>query len=111
VGAEDTFALDIFELGPAMAELAPLAAKVWRYCEGREILGKTVTLKIKYADFQIITRSRTVHGPVRDEHELLDIARALLEATFPTPKGIRLLGITLSSLLTVENEPQLSLPL
>lgn len=113
VGAEDTFAVDIFELGPATAELAPLAAKVWRYCEGRRILGKTVTVKVKYADFQTITRSRTIHGRVRDEKELLAIAAALLEATFPTSKGIRLLGITLSSLLTEsdEYEPQLSFPL
>lgn len=113
VGAEDTFAVDIFELGPAKVELAPLAAKVWRYCEDRKILGRTITLKIKYADFQTITRSRMVHGPVRDEKELLDIAVALLEATFPTPRGIRLLGITLSSLLTEsgEDEPQLSFSL
>jgi len=60
-----------------------------------------VTLKVKYADFQIITRSKTLHGVVRGE--LLDAA----------PKGIRLLGITLSSLLTEadEQEPQLSLSL
>jgi DNA polymerase-4 len=111
VGAEDTFPVDIFEPGPATAELAPLAAKVWRYCEDRKILGKTVTLKVKYADFQTITRSRTIPGPVRDEKELLDTAATLLEATFPTPKGIRLLGITLSSLLTEPDELQLSFPL
>jgi DNA polymerase-4 len=113
VGAEDTFAVDIFELGTARAELALLATKVWRYCEDRRIAGKTVTLKVKYADFQIITRSRTVHGSIRSEDELREVACALLEATFPTPKGIRLLGITLSSLLMESDEdaPQLSFPL
>lgn len=72
-----------------------------------------MTLKVKYADFQIITRSKTLHGVVRGEGELLDVAMGLLETTFPTPKGIRLLGITLSSLLTEadEQEPQLSLSL
>jgi len=52
-----------------MTELAPLAAKVWRYCEDRRTLRKTVTLKSKYADFQMITSafifaSRAGSGPV-----------------------------------------------
>lgn len=113
VGAEDTFAADIFELEPAKAELVTLSAKVWRYCVDRGFSGRTVTLKVKYADFQIITRSRTVHGPIRSEEELRDVADGLLEATFPAPKGIRLLGVTLSSLLdgSHEDEPQLSLSL
>jgi len=113
VGAEDTFAADILELEPAKAELAPLAAKVWRYCEARGFSGKTVTLKVKYADFQIITRSRTLQAPVRGEGEIREIAVGLLEGTYPAPKGIRLLGITLSSLSTepTERGPQLSLQL
>lgn len=113
VGAEDTFTSDIFDLEAAKAELAPLASKVWQYCEDRGFSGKTVTVKVKYADFQIITRSRTIHGPVRGEDELRELAVGLLEATFPTPKGIRLLGITLSSLMTEVdgNEPQLSFAL
>jgi DNA polymerase-4 len=105
VGAEDTFATDIFELGPAIAELAPLAAKVWRHCETRGFSGKTITLKVKYADFQQITRSRTLHRPVHGQEEILKIAVELLEATFPAAKSIRLLGITLSSLLAEANEP------
>jgi len=113
IGAEDTFTADIFELGPARAELAPIAAKVWRHCEGHGFSGKTITLKVKYADFQQITRSKTLHGPVHGQEEILDIATELLETTFPTQKGIRLLGITLSSLLTDsdEQEPQLSFSL
>jgi DNA polymerase IV len=113
VGAEDTFASDIFELEAARAELAPLAAKVWRYCEDRGFSGRTVTLKVKYADFQIIARSRTIHGSIRSEGDLRELAVSLLDATFPTPKGIRLLGITLSSLVLGSDalEPQLSFAL
>lgn len=116
VGAEDTFATDVFALEPAKAELVALSAKVWRYCVDRGFSGRTVTLKVKYADyadFQIITRSRTVPGAIRSELELRELADGLLEATFPAPKGIRLLGVTLSSLLdgSDEDEPQLSLSL
>jgi len=107
IGAEDTFSTDLVDLALAMAELAPLAAKVWRACEGRGMSGKTVTLKVKYADFQTITRSRTIHGLVNGEDELRELATGLLQATFPTPKGIRLLGITLSS-LTADEEPEAS---
>ena len=113
IGAEDTFAADIFELEVAKQELVLLAGKVWGSCESRGVSGRTVTLKLKYADFEVITRSRTLRGPVRSESEMLDVSVGLLEVTFPAPKGIRLLGITLSSLITDDdgNEPQLLIPL
>jgi len=111
IGAEDTFAIDIFEFEAAKAQLVALAAKVWQHCTDKNLAGKTVTLKIKYADFQIITRSRTLHRSIQTETELLDIATGLLEATFPTPKNIRLLGITLSSLLTESDFQETQFPL
>ncbi|MCJ1901469.1 DNA polymerase IV [Paracoccus versutus] len=101
IGAEDTFSEDIFSLDPARGEIGALAAKVWRSCEARELTGRTVTLKVKYADFQQITRSRTIERGVRGAEELTMIASALLEPLFSVEKGIRLLGVTLSSL-----EPQ-----
>jgi len=112
IGAEDTFATDIFELEAAKVQLAPLAAKVWQHGTDKDTSGKTVILKIKYADFHIITRSRTLHRAIQTEAELLNMATGLLEATFPTTKSIRLLGITLSSLLTATNDQntQLLLP-
>lgn len=98
VGAENTFAEDIFHLDAANAELVPLAEKVWRYCEAREITGRTVTLKVKYADFQQITRSRTLPNAIDGTAALIEIAGRLLDTVFPATKGIRLLGVTLSSL-------------
>lgn len=58
---------------------------------------KTVTLKVKYADFQIITRSRTAAAPIATASEMKTITLALLDPLFPTEKGIRLLGVTVSS--------------
>ncbi len=63
VGAEDTFMTDIFDLDAARAELVPLAEKVWRHCQAKQITGRTVTLKVKFADFQQISRSRTSPQP------------------------------------------------
>ena len=112
IGAEDTFAADIFELEAAKAELARLAEKVWRHAENKQISGRTVTLKVKYADFQQITRSRTVGQNMRSASDIAGIATVMLTELFPVQKGIRLLGITLSSLGESSDgirEPQMSL--
>lgn len=102
VGAEDTFMVDIVDLDAARAEILPLAAKVWRHCEGKGLRGRTVTLKVKYADFQIITRSRTATTPIGTLDDLEAMVQSLLEPLFPTLKGIRLLGVTLSSFIDDE---------
>ncbi|MCC5970321.1 MAG: DNA polymerase IV [Pararhodobacter sp.] len=97
IGAEDTFAEDITDHARAAIELRALVAKVWRQCAAKGVRGRTVTLKAKYANFRQITRSRTlmapVSGPVMEETAL-----ALLQPLFPVEMGIRLLGVTLSSL-------------
>lgn len=114
VGAEDTFVEDAFDLATTKAELATLSEKVWQFCKAKDMSGRTVTLKVKYADFQQITRSRTIGYSVRGAEELATIASALLEPLFPVDKGIRLLGVTLSSLESGREEQafeQLSLGL
>ena len=98
VGAENTFAADLFTLEEARAALEPIVEKVWRYCERTTIRGRTVTLKARYADFQQITRSRTGQVPLTTRAAVEEIVYGLLESLFPVSKGIRLLGVTLSSL-------------
>jgi DNA polymerase-4 len=73
IGAETTFSTDLFEFNALVAELRPLVDKVWRHCETTGSRGRTATLKIKFADFEIITRSRSLLAPVagRDELERL----------------------------------------
>jgi DNA polymerase-4 len=61
-----------------------------------------VTLKVKFADFQIITRSRSSIASISDQTTLMSISTELLAAQFPMPKGVRLLGVSLSSLSTDE---------
>ncbi|BCG75466.1 DNA polymerase IV 2 [Mesorhizobium sp. 113-1-2] len=105
IGAEDTFTADIVDLDASIAELKPLVAKVWGYCEGKGIRGRTVTLKVKFADFQQITRSRTVAAPI-ELPDFEELAADLLRSVFPLRQGIRLLGITLSSLGAVSPPDQ-----
>jgi DNA polymerase-4 len=114
VGAETTFGADLFTLDEARAALEPLIGKVWSYCEESSIRGRTVTLKARYTDFQQVTRSRTVEAPVVSRAAIEAIVSALLEPLFPVGKGIRLLGVTLSSLVVEAEtgvEHQLHLPI
>jgi DNA polymerase-4 len=114
IGAETTFSADLFTLDEARAALGPLIAKVWAYCEESSIRGRTVTLKAKYADFRQVTRSQTVEAPMASRTAIEAVVSALLGSLFPVSKGIRLLGVTLSS-LAAENETvvehQLRLPI
>jgi len=98
VGAETTFSRDLMSLDDMRAELGPLVEKVWDYCETTGVRGRTVTLKVRFADFQIITRSRSRPEPISDRWTLASISAELLAAQFPMRKGVRLIGLLLSSL-------------
>ena len=97
LGTEDTFDTDIHDAASAQAEVAVLADTVWRQAKARGLRGRAVTLKVKYADFRQITRSRTQALPFSSGAELTGVALALLAPLFPTARGIRLLGVTLSA--------------
>src|SRR6266478_976843 len=111
VGAENTFPADLFTYEAARDALQEIIDKVWGYCEGSGIRARTVTLKVKFANFQQITRSRTGQMQITTRSELEQLGNALLEPIFPAAKGIRLLGVSLSSLGAeeAEREPELSL--
>jgi DNA polymerase IV len=100
VGAENTFSRDLTSLDDMRVELGPLVDRVWRYCESTGVRGRTVTLKVKFADFQIITRSRSCLAPISDRSTLASISAELLATQFPLRKGVRLIGVSISSLCT-----------
>jgi DNA polymerase IV len=113
IGAENTFAQDLHTFVPMRDALEPIIAKVWRYCQVTGIRGRTVTLKVKYADFQQITRSKSVCDAIDSLADLERLSLGLLELLLPTKKGVRLLGISLSSLTQTQatERRQLSLVL
>ena len=112
VGAENTFPADLFTYEAAYDALRDIVGKVWGFCEGSGLRGRTVTLKVKFANFQQITRSRTGQLPIRTRSELEQLGNALLEPLFPVARGIRLLGVSLSSFAAeeAEQQPEFSLP-
>src|SRR5437667_5881482 len=104
VGAENTFPADLTTYDAARDALREIVDKVWEYCERSGIRGRTVTLKVKFANFRQITRSRTGQMQIGTRRELEQLGNALLEPLFPVAKGVRLLGISLSSLAAEEAE-------
>ncbi|BAM92033.1 DNA polymerase IV, devoid of proofreading, damage-inducible protein P [Bradyrhizobium oligotrophicum S58] len=111
VGAENTFSTDLTEFEPMKAELLPLIDKVWRHCEATCNKGRTVTLKVKFADFEIMTRSRSVASAVGSRDDLERLSVALLQSEMPLPKPVRLLGVSLSSLQESDNGAEAQLDL
>ena len=112
VGAENTFSIDLFTYEAARDALREIVDKVWGYCEGSGLRARTVTLKVKFANFQQITRSRTGQIQITTRSELEQLGNALLEPLFPVAKGVRLLGVSLSSFAAeeAERQPEFSLP-
>ncbi|HEU5096564.1 MAG TPA: DNA polymerase IV [Reyranella sp.] len=113
VGSETTFEQDLGRPIDIEEGVLSVLEDVWSYCERTGIAGRTVTVKIKYADFQIVTRSRTLARPVASRVELERASVELVRTIFPLEKKVRLLGVSLSNMaMRVESAPpQLTLGL
>jgi DNA polymerase IV len=73
--------------------------------------GRTVTVKIKWADFQISTRSRSTETTIQTREKLHQLALGLIRSVFPLPKGIRLVGVTVSNFQARSGGEAAKLPL
>lgn len=98
VGSENTFDRDLETLVEMEGGLLPLIEDVWKWCTRTQIYGRTATLKIKFSDFQMITRSRSALLPIHEKALLGKIIFELLEENFPTDKPVRLLGVSIHNL-------------
>lgn len=94
VGRETTFATDIADVYALEAELAPLAEQVARRLGRGGWIASGVTVKVKFDDFEQITRQMQTVRPVSEAHELLAYARHLLRTKVRVSRPVRLIGIT-----------------
>jgi DNA polymerase IV len=74
-----------------------MAADVWAWCEKSNCRSRTVTVKIKWADFQLSSRSRSIETAIETRDWLHEVALDLIRSVFPPSKAIRLVGVMLSN--------------
>jgi DNA polymerase-4 len=98
-GSETTFEEDRLDPERIEAGVLAMADDVWAWCEKTGQRGRTVTVKIKWADFQQSTRSQSFGRPVESRSQLHDASLALVRSVYPPAKGIRLVGVTLSNFI------------
>ena len=87
-----------------------MADDVWAWCEKANCRGRTVTVKIKWANFQISSRSRSIETPIETRDKLHELALELIRTVFPPQKGIRLVGVTLSNFRLPNTGAEAELP-
>ena len=109
IGHEDTYPMDISDLAEARKQLLSLATRVAKRLRGYGLVGKTVTLKVKYYDFVQITRSITLGEPTDDSRKIFQTCCDLLGKTEVGRRPVRLFGISLSQLSDSDETKQLAL--
>jgi len=98
IAAENTFSEDISDENEMLFELEHLVEVLEKRIQKSKSSGKTITLKIKYYDFQLTTRSKTLGVFVDSKKEILDVIKELLFNPEKPIKPVRLLGVSLSNL-------------
>ncbi|PKN30908.1 MAG: DNA polymerase IV [Deltaproteobacteria bacterium HGW-Deltaproteobacteria-21] len=106
IGHEDTYDQDIMDLDLAGEELLSLAHRVGKRLRAESLKGRTVTLKVKYSDFVLVTRSVTLRSPTDDGFEIFSAVSALLPKTEAGKRPVRLLGVSVSHLVPRGHEDQ-----
>jgi DNA polymerase-4 len=98
IGGERTFHDDVSSGHALRDRLEEIIDIVWERIAEKDTRGRTVTLKLKFTDFQLMTRAKSLPHPIGNKAEFAGVARAILNETLPLPMPVRLMGLTLSGL-------------
>jgi DNA polymerase-4 len=98
IGSETTLAADLDNPGEMLAILAERARRVAELLAGKRLCARTLTIKVKYENFQQVTRSRTLDEPFSRCEEMRPLLPALLDRTEAGARRVRLLGVSVSGL-------------
>ena len=99
LGSERTFAEDISDQNKLIEFLEKSADKISQKMKNEKFQARTLTLKIKYANFDVITKSKTLNSEFNDYNIIRNYAQELLLENFNEKRKIRLLGISVSNLV------------
>lgn len=106
VGAEETFGVDVDDPQVVVRELLRLSEKVAARLRSRGLVGRTVSIKVRFADFTTITRSRTLRDPTDVGRDVYRAAHDLYDALDLQRARLRLIGVRVTGLRDEETTPQ-----
>lgn len=99
IGAETTFGDNLLDKRLIWKKLQSLSERIERTLENQQMRAKTVTLKVKYSDFVLNTRSKTLDQSIVSKDQVLDVLPELLKKTEVGKRPIRLIGVSVSGLM------------
>jgi len=105
-GSENTFNQDLTDLNEIRSALDEMARDAASWLERKDLLCRTVTIKVRYSDFTTITRSQSHTPATRDPDEIATRACALLEKTEAGERPVRLLGVSVHNLVDPNQPPE-----
>lgn len=108
VSAEETYEVDLRTVEEIVAQLRGHADRVGRRLRRSELVGRTVTVKIRYSDFTTITRSETLPDPMDNGARIFEVARRLAVEALEVGRPVRLLGVGVGSLAEARAPVQLT---
>ena len=107
ISSEETFPRDVSDAEALHAEVERLASSVARSLESHGLVARTVTLKLRYADFTTVTRSASRQTATADAAIVHGTARQLLGANWSAGTPVRLIGVGVSNLRPRQAEGQM----
>ncbi|MGG5172979.1 DNA polymerase IV [Pseudarthrobacter sp. J1738] len=103
IGAEETFSIDVHDVGRLKQELLRLSHRVGERLRSGGVAGRTVALKLRYEDFSLVSRSRSLTVPADNATQIYQTVCGLLDALTPLPQSVRLIGVRVESLESAGN--------
>jgi len=103
IGKETTFEGNVVNKAAIWQTLLGIAERLEGILESKQLSAKTVTLKVKYSDFQLITRSKTDTFGVISKEQIAGVLPELLRKTEVGKRPIRLIGVTLANLHSTDD--------
>ena len=98
IGAETTFSEDLLDMDLMRTKIHKLTKRVYSSLKKKKLMARTVTLKVKYSDFQLVTRSKTPKDGIPSQYRMSALLENLVDHTDMGARPVRLLGVSLSGL-------------
>jgi DNA polymerase-4 len=105
IGSDETFEFDVDDPAYIHRQLLKLSDRTAARVRSAAMLGRTVSIKVRFADFTTITRSKTLRDPTDVSREIFDTAKALFDALGLQRARIRLVGVRMEGLVEAEGAP------